>query len=73
MRPSARTPACAVPQERQHIIWRADHASCLERHEANILSSLRDPTAGNQPLIMNVGAVWDVDPNKVKFAEAGRA
>jgi hypothetical protein len=30
---------------------------------------MRDPTTGNHPLIMNVGAIWPVDPNKVKIAE----
>ena len=30
---------------------------------------LRDTTTSKQPLILNPGAIWDVDPNKVKFAE----
>jgi len=31
---------------------------------------LRDPTtAGKQPLVMNIGAVWDVPPDSIRFAE----
>ena len=30
---------------------------------------LRNPAAGKQPLVMNIGAVWDIDPAMVQFAQ----
>lgn len=38
-------------------------------HRSAIPVVFRHPAASNQPLIMNIGAVWDVDPNHIKFAE----
>jgi hypothetical protein len=29
----------------------------------------KDPEAGNGPFILNMAAIWEVDPNKVKFME----
>lgn len=29
----------------------------------------RDPEAGDGPMILNLAAIWDIDPNKVKFME----
>jgi hypothetical protein len=38
-------------------------------HMAAMPIVIRDPASGKQPLIMNIGAVWDLPPNAVKFAE----
>jgi len=38
-------------------------------HYAAMPIVMRHPAAGKQPLVMNIGALWDVDPNMVKFAE----
>jgi hypothetical protein len=38
-------------------------------HMAAMPIVIRDPASGKQPLIMNIGAIWDLPPNAVKFAE----
>jgi hypothetical protein len=38
-------------------------------HYASMPIILRKPGMGNAPLILNLAAVWDVDPAEVKFAE----
>jgi hypothetical protein len=38
-------------------------------HYAAMPIVMRNPAAGKQPLIMNIGALWDVDPAMIKFAE----
>jgi hypothetical protein len=38
-------------------------------HYASMPIILRKPMVGNAPLILNLAAVWDVDPAEVKFAE----
>jgi hypothetical protein len=38
-------------------------------HRAAMPIVMRHPASGKQPLILNVGALWDVDPAAIKFAE----
>lgn len=38
-------------------------------HYAAMPIVMRNPASGKQPLIMNIGALWDVDPAMIKFAE----
>ncbi len=38
-------------------------------HYAAMPIVMRHPASGKQPLVMNIGALWDVDPAHIKFAE----
>ena len=38
-------------------------------HYGSMPIIMRKPGMGNAPLILNLAAVWDADPNEVKFAE----